>query len=147
MGQSMVYNSNNYGNYTERIRYLRSTNEHLLQKIQCLESNLNKRKQQNKEPFYHDINELQCLVTKSLQSLAEINVCQFFHMINEYYDANDYYYKQMCRKYFDDLMQQATSNITNQIKAKRINQIKRNLIDQNDNNNDDDDDIDFSISR
>ena len=140
----MVYNSNNYGNYTERIRYLRSTNEHLLQKIKCLESNLNKRKQQNKEPFYHDINELQCMVTKSLQSLAEINVCQFFHMINEYYDANDYYYKQMCRKYFDDLMQQAIL----QIKANQsnINQIKHNLIDQN-NNNDDDNDIDFSISR
>ena len=139
MGQSLVYNSNNYGDYTNRIRYLRSTNEHLLQKIQCLESNLNKRKQQNKEPFYHDINELQCLVTKSLQSLAEINVCQFFHMINEYYNVNDYYYKQMCHKYFDDLMQQ----LILQIKSKRVNQIKHSLIDQID----DDNDIDFSIIR
>ena len=145
MGQLLVYNSNNYGHYTERIRYLRSTNEHLLQKIQCLESNLNKRKQQNKEPFYHDINELQCMVTKSLQSLAEINVCQFFHMINEYYDANDYYYKQMCRKYFDDLMQQAILQINAKQKQKRVNQIKHYLIDQND--DDDDNDIDFSISR
>ena len=145
MGQSMVFNSSNYGQYTERIRYLRSINEHLLQKIQCLESNLNKRKQQNEEPFYHDINELQCLVTKSLQSLAEINVCQFFHMINEYYDANDYYYKQMCRKYFDDLMQGAIIEIKSKNKEKRINQIKRYLIDEN--NDDDDDDIDFSISR
>ena len=146
MGQSMVFNSNNYGQYTERIRYLRSINKHLLQKIQCLESNLNKRKQQNEEPFYHDINELQCLVTKSLQSLAEINVCQFFHMINEYYDANDYYYKQMCRKYFDDLMQGAIIEIKSKNKEKRINQTKHYLIDEN-NDDDDDDDIDFSISR
>ena len=143
MGQSMVYNSNNYGHYTERIRYLRSTNEHLLQKIQCLESNLNKRKQQNKEPFYHDINELQCLVTKSLQSLAEINVCQFFHLVNEYYNANDYYYKEMCRKYFEDLMQQFKLHI----KTKCVNRIKHNLKNSLDdiNDDDDDDDIDFSI--
>ena len=77
MGQLLVYNSNNYGHYTERIRYLRSTNEHLLQKIQCLETNLNKRKQcletnlnkrkqQKKEPFYHDIKQLQCFVTNDV---------------------------------------------------------------------------------
>ena len=105
----------NYGDYTERIRYLRSINEHLLQKIQCLETILNKRKQQNKEPFINDIKQLQCFVTKSLQSLAEINVCQFFHLVNEYYNPNDYYYKQMCRKYFEDSIQQ-------------FNQIKRYLI-------------------
>ena len=140
MGQSLVYNSNNYSDYTERIRYLRSTNEHLLQKIQCLETNLNKRKQQNKEPFYHDINQLQCMATKFLQSLAEINVCQFFQMINEYHNANDYFYKQMCRKYFEDSMQQLIS----QVEAKRVHQIKHYLIDQIDDN---DDDIDFSISR
>ena len=122
MGQSMVYNSNNYGNYTERIRYLRSINEHLLQKIQCLETSLNKRKLQNKEPFYHEIIEQQCLVTKSLQSLAEINVCQYFYLVNEYYNANDYYYKKMCRKYFEDLLQQFKKCV---------------------NKNDDNDDIDF----
>ena len=125
MGQSMVYNSNNYDNYTERIRYLRSTNEQLLQKIRCLEISLNKRKLQNKEPFYHDIIEQQCLITKSLQSLAEINVCQFFYLVNEYHNANDYYYKQMCRKYFQDLLQQFN---------KCVNQ-----------NNEKDDDIDFII--
>ena len=138
MGQSMVYNSNNYYNYTERIRILRSSNHHLLQKIQCLETNLNKKKQQNREPIDNDIIQLQCLVTKSLQLLAEINVCQFFHQINEYYNANDYYYKQMCRKYFEDIMQQFN------LKLKE----KRNLIKKiDDDNDDDDDDIDFSISR
>ena len=78
---------------------------------------------------------------KLLQVLAEINVCQFFHQINEYYDANDYYYKQMCRKYFEDLMQQFTLKL----KEKRVNEIKRNLIKEIDDDNDDD--IDFSISR
>ena len=89
----MVYNSNNYYNYTERIRILQSNNYHLLQKIQ-----------QNRKPI--DDVQLQCLVTKSLQLLAEINVCQFFHQVNEYYNPNDYYYKQMCRKYFQDSMRQ-----------------------------------------
>ena len=126
----MVYNSNNYYNYTERIRILQSSGDDLLQKIQCLETNLNKKKKQNHEPIDNDIIQLQCLVTKSLQLLAEINVCQFFHQINEYYNANDYYYKQMCRKYFEDLMQQFNLKL----KEKRINHIKHY-----------DDDIDFSI--
>ena len=139
MGQSLVYNSNNYGNYTERIRFLRSTGDHLLQKIQCLETNLNKRKQQNKEPSHYDITQLHGMVTKLLQTLAEINVCQYFHLVNEYYNVNDYYYKQMCRKYFQDLMLQFNLKL----KAKRLNEIKRNLIKKID----DDDDIDFLISQ
>ena len=101
-----------------------------------------KKKQQNHEPIDNDIIQLQCLVTKSLQLLAEINVCQFFHQINEYYNANDYYYKQMCRKYFKDLMQQ----LNLKLKEKRINHIKHYLNNNLDDVNDDnDDDIDFSI--
>ena len=141
MGQSLVYNSNNYGNYTERIRFLRSIGDHLLQRIQCLETSMNKRKHQNKEPFYYDITQLHGMATELLQTLAEINVCQYFHLVNEYYNVNDYYYKQMCRKYFQDLMLQFNLKL----KAKRLNEIKRNLIKKID--DDDDDDIDFSISQ
>ena len=79
-----------------------------------------------------------------LQMLAEINVCQYFHLADEYFDFNSYYYKQMCRKYFEELMLQFKLKL----KTKLINQIKRNLINENDNNDndDDDDDIDFSIN-
>lgn len=79
------------------------------------------------------------MATKLLQTLAEINVCQYFYMVNEYYHFNDYYYKQMCQRYFEDLMQEFNFKL----KAKRLNQIKRILIDYNDYN----DDVDFSISR
>ena len=47
----------------------------------------------------------------------------------------------MCRKYFQDLMLQFNLKL----KAKRLNQIKRNLIKKID--DDDDNDIDFSISQ
>ena len=137
MGQSLVYNSNNYGNYTERIRLLRSNGDQLLQKIQCLETSMNKRKQQNQEPIDYEITKLHSMVIKLLQTLAEINVCQHFLLVNEYYNFNDYYYKQMCRRYFQDSMQQFNLRL----KLKRQNQ--RYLIADN---NDNDDGVDFLIS-
>ena len=115
MGQSLVYNSNNYGNYTEKIRFLRSIGDHLLQRIQCLETSINKRKQQNQKPIDDDVIKLQSMATKLLQMLAEINVCQYFHLANEYYDFNSYYYKQMCWKYFEDLMQQFNLKLTSRL--------------------------------
>ena len=129
----MVFN--NYGNFGERIRFLRSIGDYLLQKIQLLETKINKRKQQNQQPLNNEITELHGLATKLLQALAEINVCQYFNLVNEYYNHNDYYYKQMCQRYFQDLMLEFNFRL----KAKRINQIRRYLID--------DDDIDFSISQ
>ena len=132
MGQSMVFNSSNYGNYTERIRFLRSIGDYLLQKIQLLETNMNKRKQQNEQLLNNELTELHGMTTKLLQALAEINVCQYFHLVNEYYNHNDYYYKQMCRRYFQDLMLQFNFKL-----KERLNQIRHN----------DDDDIDFLISR
>ena len=73
-----------------------------------------------------------------VQTLAEINVCQYFHLVNEYYDFNNNYYKQMCWKYFQDLMQQFNLKL-----KEKLNLIKK--ID--DDNDDDNDDIDFSISQ
>ena len=131
----MVFNSNNYADYTERIQFLRSFGDYLLQKIQFLETDLNRRKQQNQQPNDSKITELHGMVIKLLQSLAEINACQYFHSVNEYYFHNDYYYKQMCRRYFQDILLQFISRLN----AKRLNQIKSYLID--------DIDIDFSISR
>ena len=139
MVQSLVFNSNNYGDYTERIRFLRSIGDNLLQRIQLLETNMNKLKQQNQQPLSNEITKLHDMATELLQMLAEINVCQYFHLVNEYFDFNDYYYKQMCFRYFQDLMQQFNFKL----KQKRLNQIKRYLI----HDDNDDDDIDFLISR
>ena len=122
----MVFNSHNYSDYTERIRYLRSIGDRLLQEIELLETNMNKRKQQNQQPLKNELTSLHAMTTKLLQMLAEINVCQYFQMVNEYYNFNDYYYKQMCSRYNQDLLQDF------KLKTKR-------LIDDND--------IDFSINR
>ena len=74
------------------------------------------------------------MTTELLQTLAEINVCQYFYLVNEYYDFNDEYYKKMCWKYFQDLMLQFNLRL-----KEKLNLIKK--ID------DDNDDIDFSISQ
>ena len=129
MGQSMIYNSYNYNDYHERIRFLRTSGDQLLQRIQMLEIGMNRRKQQNQQPHQDEVTSLHTMVTKLLQMLAEINVCQYFQLFN----FNEYYYKQMCIRYFQDLM----LKFNFRLKAKRLNRIKRNLIDE----------IDFTISR
>ena len=144
MGQSLVHNSKDYSCYTYRIQFLRTVGDQLLQQIQVLEIDMNKRKQQNQQPLSNEITKLHDLTTQLLFSLAEINVCQYFYLADEYYNFNDNYYKKMCHKYFQDLMQQFNLKL----KAKRLNQIKRDLIKEIDDDNDDDDnDIDFSISQ
>ena len=130
----MVFNCYNYSDYYERIRYLRSIGDHLLLKIDLLETNMNKRKQQNKHLLENEVTSLNAMTKKLLQSLAEINVCQYFIMVNEYFNFNDYYYKQMCFRYYFDLLREFNFKL----KTKRL---KRNLIDDEDN------DIDFLISR
>ena len=130
----MVFNSNNYDDYSRRVKLLRSFGDYLLQRIKLLESDLNKRKQQNQQVDESKIKELHDLITTLLQSLAEINVCQFFFSINEYYYHHSYYYKTMCWRYFKDLMLRFNLN---------LNEIKKGY---NNNNNKQDDDIDFSIS-
>ena len=132
MGQSMIYNSNN--SYNQRIQFLRTCGDQLLQRIQMLEIGMNRRKQQNQQPHQDEITSLHAMVTKLLQMLAEINVCQYFQLTNELFNPNDYYYKQMCIIYFQNLM----LKFNLKLKAIRIERIKRNLIDA---------EIDFTISK
>ena len=127
----MVYSNNNYDNYSRRITLLRSFGDDLLQKIKLLEIDLNKAKQQNQDVDDIKIKELHSLITTLLQSLAEINVCQYFYSINKYYNHNSYYYKTMCWRYYKDLMEQFNF---------KLDQIKKRYIDKKN------DDIDFSIS-
>ena len=117
MGQSLVYSKNNYGCYTERIRFLRTIGDHLLQQIEVLETDINKRKQRNQQPLSNEITKLHDIVRELLQTLAEINVCQYFYLANEYFNFNHDYYKKMCFKYFEDLMQQFNFKL-----KKRLNQ-------------------------
>lgn len=132
MGQSAIYNTDN--SYIQRIQFLQTSGDELLQRIQMLEIGMNRRKQQNQQPHQDELTSLHTMVRKLLQMLAEINVCQYFHMTNEQFNSNEYYYKQMCIRYFQNLM----LKFNFRLKAKHIERIKRNLID---------DEIDFTIER
>ena len=142
MGQSLVHGGKDYGCYTYRIQFLRTNGDRLLQQIQLLEVDLNKKKQQNQQPLFNEIKKIHDLTRQLLFSIAEINVCQYFYLNNEYFNFNDDYYKKMCNKYFEDLMQQFNSKL----KAKIINRIKQNLTNDDNVNDNDDNDIDFSIA-
>ena len=111
---------NYYNTYNQRIQFLRAHGDQLLQRIQMLEIGMNRRKQQNQQPHENEVNSLHSMVKKLLQMLAEINTCQYFQMTKELFNTNDYYYKQMCTRYFEDLM----LKFTLELKARRI---KRNL--------------------
>ena len=101
MTQSMV---NYYNSYNQRIQFLRTHGDQLMQRIQMLEIGMNRRKQQCQPPHENEVNSLHSMVKKLLQMLAEINTCQYFQLTKELYNNNEYYYKQMCTRYFEDLM-------------------------------------------
>ena len=117
MAQSMV---NYYNSYNQRIQFLRAHGDQLMQRIQMLEIGMNRRKQQDQQPHENEVISLHSMVKKLLQMLAEINTCQYFQLTKQLFNTNDYYYKQMCSRYFGDLM----LKFTLELKARRR---RRNL--------------------
>ena len=115
MAQAMV---NHYNHYQQKIQFLRWNGDVLLQRINMLETKMNRRKQQNQQPIEHDVNCLNQMTKKLLQMLAEINTCQYFQLTNEPFTNGDFYYNQMCKRYFEDLIQQFIAKL-------RIRRIKR----------------------
>ena len=89
MAQAMI---NHYNDHQQRIQFLRSSGDILLQRIKTLEINMNRRKQQNQHPFVQDINSLNAMVKKLLQMLAEINTCQYFQLTNEPFNCYSPYF-------------------------------------------------------
>ena len=100
-----------YTYYQQQIQFLRSSGDILLDRIKTLETNMNRRKQQNQQPFQQDINSLNAMVKKLLQILAEINTCQYFQLTYEPFNCYSHYFTQMCNRYFQDLMQQFTAKL------------------------------------
>ena len=109
---------NHYNYYQQRIQFLRSSGDILLQRIKTLETNMNRRKQQNQQPFVQDINSLNAMTKKLLQMLAEINTCQYFQLTNEPFNCHSPYFTRMCNRYFEDLTQQFIAKL-------RIRRIQR----------------------
>ena len=120
MTQAMI---DHYNYHQQRIQLLRSTGDILLQQINILETNMNKRKQQNEYPLVQDINSLNAMVTKLLLMLAEINTCQYFQMTFEPFNIYSSNYIQMCNRYFENLTRQIITNL--QMKRfKRLQQLQ-----------------------
>ena len=113
MSQSTI---NYYNSYNQRIQFLRTCGDQLLQRIQMLEIGMNRRKQQNQQPHKDEITMLELSVKKLLYFLAEINTCQYF-LAYPFFNCTKYYYKQMCTRYYQDLMQKFILKL----KARNIN--------------------------
>ena len=90
--------------YQQRIQYLRLSGDMMLDQIRTLESNMNRRKQQNQQPFIEEINLLNTLVKKLLKMLAEINVCEYFKLTNPQFNLE--YFNELCNRQFNYLMYQ-----------------------------------------
>ena len=90
--------------YSQRIQFLRTCGDQLLQRIQSLEIGMNRRKQQNQQPHKDEITMLELLTKKLLYFLAEINTCQYFQKYQFIFNFNKYYYQQICSKYYQKLM-------------------------------------------
>ena len=112
---------NQFNDLNQKIQLLRSTGDILLQKINRLETYLNKRKQQNQYPFKEDINLLNQLVKRQLQMLAEIKTCQYYQATFETINIFSPRYIEMCNRLFENLMRQ----FLNDLQIKRYKRYKR----------------------
>ena len=121
MAQAMV---NHYNYYQQRIQSLRLNGDILLQRIKMLEINMNQRKHQNLQPNPQHINSLNVMVKKLLQMLGEINTCQYFQLTNEPFNIVDFYFKQMCNRYYEDLIRQFIAKLRIR-RIQRLQQLQR----------------------
>ena len=121
MAQTMI---NQFKNLNERIQLLRATGDISLQKINRLETCLNRRKQLNQYPLHEDINLLNQLVKSQLKMLAEIRTCEYFISCFEAISIFSPRYIEMCNRLFENLMQQFLHDLEMKRK-KRFEQLQR----------------------
>lgn len=107
MTQAMI---DQYNQHQQRIQLLRSTGDILLQRINILETHMNKRKQ-NQYQFPEDINSLNTLVKRLLLMLAEIKTCQYFQLTFEPFSIFSSRYIEMCNRFFENLTRQFITDL------------------------------------
>ena len=117
MAQAII---DHYNDYQQRIQFLRSSGDILLNQIKTLEINMNIRKQQNQQPFLQHIDSLNAMVKKLLQMLTEIKTCQHFYLTNVPFNYYSSYFTQMCNRYFEELVQQFIAKL----RIKRIQRLQ-----------------------
>ena len=121
-----------FSNYDQKIRFLRSQGDQLLQSIKLLEIEMNQRRQRCLQPYLYQINGI-CSMTEMLfEMLAEIKACEYFKLTQRLVFFNDDLFKITSSAIKKDLI--------NKFNAKLYARGKSN-------NDDDDDDIDFLISQ
>ena len=101
MAQQMV---NYFNRYNQRIQFLRAQGDQVMQQILSMEIGMNRRKQQKQQPHNDDIVNMQSMVVNVLKMLAEIKTCEYFKTTHQLHNPDDYYYKQMCYRYFKYLL-------------------------------------------
>ena len=99
-------------NYDQRIQFLRSEGDQLLESIKALEIGMNRRKQQHQQVHMTEIDWMYCLVKKLLGMLAEIKTCEYFKMIKKLVSLNDDFYT-----FFSDLVRKFNARLN----ARRLN--------------------------
>ena len=78
-----------FSNYDQRIRFLRSQGDQLLQSIKLLEIEMNQRRQRCLQPYLYQINGI-CSMTELLfEMLAEIKACEYLKLTQQIVFFND----------------------------------------------------------
>ena len=120
-----------FSNYDQRIRFLRSQGDQLLQSIKLLEIEMNQRRQRYLQPYLYQINGICSMTEMLLEMLAEIKACEYFKLTNRLVFFNDDLFKVAYHSIKKDLINKFNARLS----TKRLS------------NNFIDDDIDFLISQ
>ena len=108
---------NYLNNYNQRIQFLRSQGDQLLESIKMLEIGMNRRKQRYEPVHLYEIDWMYTMAKNLFLMLAEIKTCEYFKMTNQLIDLNEDFYKKTCRIFFRDLVRQFNARLN----ARRLN--------------------------
>ena len=111
--------------YNQRIQFLRSDGDQLLDSIRMLEIQINRQKQRYERIYLYQNNWMYSMTKDLLKMLAEIKTCEYFKMTKQLVCLNDKLYKVTSRAFFRDLVRQFNSklNARKRKRLKRLNQI------------------------
>ena len=111
--------------YNQRIQFLRSDGDQLLDSIRMLEIQINRQKQLHERIYLYQNNWMYSMTKDLLKMLAEIKTCEYFKMTKQLVCLNDELYKVTSRAFFRDLVRQFNSklNARKRKRLKRLNQI------------------------
>ena len=104
-------------NYDQRIHFLRSQGDQLLESIKALEIGMNRRRQQYQQVHPTEIDWMYSMARNLFEMLAEIKTCKYFKMTHKLVNFDDDFYKKTCHAFFRDLVRQFNARLN----AKRLN--------------------------